>query len=229
MVLAGAVGTSDVTGAWGAEAIDEAGRVLADIQVVDAEPDTSFAVRVSTATPNSNGAPGPVPGTFAGFADGVGLDRTLTVDTSAPPGSFHVTVGMMFSYRELAEAGLDLPDAALHVLDERDGPTPGAWAPAGIDVGESLPTGQVGDSGFFVDADEVVTFWAVQDRKGIFAVGAFEGEVPAEVPDEEDVGPFPTPVPPMCGVGLLPLWPVGVASLLVTRARRSRRRSIGPA
>ncbi len=142
-----------------------------------------------------DGPPGPGTGTFAGFANGQAMARTLTVTTTSPQGSFNVTVELIFTQAELNTAGIVPEDVQIQVLDETA--TPPTWGPAGTnDVGEAMPTGVVGGFGFFRDNAARVVFWVVRDELSIFAVGAAE-PTPAQEPPAPQPQPEPAPEQPV--------------------------------
>ena len=151
----------------------------------------------------------------------------MTVETPAPPGKFSITVGMSFADDELADSNVAPEDVELHVLDTAQGSAPGVWVPAGENIGESLSTGVVGDSGFAVYSDKTIDFWAVRKAPGTFAVGAktteqdTDGE-PGDGDGDSGVTPTHAHVPRLCGLGMMQCALAGVAALIVTTTRRRR-------
>lgn len=181
-------GVVDADGTFTDTASDGLGQTLGTVELTGAEPGDTVTFDVT----DNDDAPGPNGGTFAGFADGVALGRTFTVETSAEQGTFIVTISVTFTLDELAAANVDATAVELHVLDTAQNPN--AWIPAGNNIGESVPTGMVGDSGYFSESSSV-TYWAVRDQLSTFAVGAAEGEPPPTDPD--DMPPTdPVPDPP---------------------------------
>ncbi|UCC32426.1 MAG: DUF3466 family protein, partial [Phycisphaerales bacterium] len=228
--LAGGSGLTDPNGDLNETGVGPGGELLAEITVSVADPAAYFGFRVTSPGPDSTGAPGHAPGTLAGFADGTALPRTVTVESAEATGSFKLTVSMSYDDDELADRGVAPEDVELHVLDTTQDPPPGVWVPAGTSIGESLPTGVVGDSGFVVPADGTIRFWAVRDAPGVFAVGARaapqDGDAEPEHPDD-DGGETPAgqSVPPICGLGTVQYALCCLVGLVVTRVRRGRLRA----
>jgi hypothetical protein len=183
-------GTTDADGDFDVTLEDADGNVLGAIVMTGAGPGQTVTYELIEGDPDT-GAPGEEGGTFAGFADGVALGRTLVVSSSATPGSYVVTLSLTFTAQELAAAGIEPADVEIHYLDPTQPPAPGQWVPAGgSDRGESAPTGIVGDSGYITDGDGSVTFWVIVDHLSVFAVGKPEKPVePADGPDEPDDEP----------------------------------------
>ena len=100
----------------------------------------------------------------------------------------------------------DIYELELHVLDETRNPQKGRWVPAGENLGESMPTGFVGDSGYVVYEDGTIDYWAVRDAAGVFAVGQTAQQI---------VGGGPR----LCGVGMIP-FVVFATFLFVLRLMR---------
>ncbi len=83
--------------------------------------------------------------------------------------------------------------------------------PAGKNIGESLPTGVFGQSGYAFNGDGTVDFWSVVDEGGTFAVGA-QSSLP------------PGMVPSVCGLGMLPaMMAICTGLLLMPRRVGSQR------
>jgi len=215
--------TTDSSGTLEILAIDDGGEPLAEILVNAANPGETFECEITVPAADAAGAPGPGRGTFAGFADGVALDHTLGVDTSATPGGFNLTVAMVSSVDELASLGLDPADVEIHVLDAGGDPPPGVWVAAGSNIGESASTRVVGNSGYFVKEDRTVSFWAVRDRAGVFAVGARSDEKAGEA---NPIVPPPrsSSASVLCGAGAAQVALLGWVTLL---GRCVFRRSYG--
>ncbi len=227
--LGGGSGVTDGNGEFEQIVVSSEGEQLAEIVLVANDAGVTVEFTITGPAPNSSGGPpGPIPGTWAGFDDGVALGRTLALETSAPPGGFQVTVSMTYTTDELAELGIDPQDVELHVLDPTQGSRPGVWIPAGTNVGETAPTGILDESGFVVYTDGTVDYWAIRDTQGIFAVGRAAGQRDSgpEPPDDDDSTPGDPPRPPgLCGIFMLqPLFVSGVI-LFVQRARRRRCRT----
>ncbi len=158
--------------------------VIATVEISGAEP--GVVLTITADLNGTNGAPGPGSGTFAGFGGGVALGRTLSAVLAADPGTFVAAISVTFTESELRAAGVAAEDVQLHELDEDA--VPPTWIPAGDnDIGESQPTGIVGDCGFFRTAERV-TFWCVRDHLSTFAVGAARAQI-AEIPVEPDETP----------------------------------------
>ena len=146
------------------------------------------------------------------------------METSAAEGNFIAIVSMTFFASELDDSAVDPEEVELHVLDTTLGPPPGVWIPAGVNIGESAPTGIVGDSGFEVHLDTTISFWTVRETVGIFAVGAsVEAHDDDTPPDDDDPGvaddPSPLIVPSVCGLGLVPFILPALAMLVASRRR----------
>lgn len=208
---------TDSLGAWDETAVSTEGETLARITVSDAEPGDSFEYLVAAPASDSDGAPGPSPGTVEGFEDGIALANTLIVETDAPAGSYIVTVSMMFTADEIFETGLRADELELYVLDESQDPPPGVWVPAGSNIGESEPTGIVGESGYSVGSDDGVEYWAVRAAPSVFAVGAMAAE--------DTVDPWPVPnFCGSCGAGMLQMLLPALAFLTMVKTMRRRFR-----
>ncbi len=220
ILLASSSGLTDSNGDFAETGVGSQGEPLAEIAVSDADPDKYFTFTVAGPGPDSTGAPGPAPGTTAGFAESMALPRTVVVESSEATGSFNLTVSMSYDDDELADWGIVPADVELHVLDTTQGPPPGVWVPAGTCLGESPPTGVIGDSGFVVHADGSVDFWAVRDAPGVFAVGAKARQNTAD-PMSED--PDATPPPRLCGAGIMQTGLIGLVVLMAMTQLWRRR------
>ncbi len=210
-------GFVDASGTFEAEITDDEGEPVAQILVVDANPGETFEFEVIEPARDSAVAPEPGTGMPTDPASGLASDRTLTVRALAPAGSFKLVVTMIFSAGEMAELGAVPKTLELHVLDSAPGSPPGVWVPAGTCVGESAPTGIVGDSGYFFNGDGGVEFWAVRDRAGTFAVGVGAGH--AEETGNQSI-PRPAFLPALCGAGAVQLALVGLVAMVGVRVRR---------
>jgi len=190
------VGRTDQNGTYNAVGTDVQGRKIGQVTFENAPPGESvtWAVTEDPVLDFPDDPPGPGAGTYAGFANGVGLGRTMSVRTSAPLGTFMVTVSITFSVGELEAVGVTPQDLQIHVLD--DGVNPPVWVPVGVNIGESRPTGIVGQSGYYFEQDGRVTFWTVRDELSEFAVGAPAEPVPAEEPQPGDEEPVPDDTEP---------------------------------
>ncbi len=149
---------------------DAGGRAFAMVSVTGAASGIVVIYRVS-GTPG--GDPGPGGGTVIGFGNGTGLGRWLTLTTPSVAGGFVAVVGITFSADELAAAGVETGDVMLHVLNTDA--IPPQWEPVGRNVGESAPTGELGDCGYEIGVDGRAAFWAIVDHFSSFAVGEREG------------------------------------------------------
>ncbi|MBI4719435.1 MAG: hypothetical protein HY763_16690 [Planctomycetes bacterium] len=216
--LASGSGMTDASGAFDGSAVDADGAELARIEVLEADPQVAIAYQVlgapaATAPVVDSGA-----ATAEGFVDGVAVPRTLKVETSAPPGGLALTVSLSVTPHELAMLGAAAPELELHVFAADADETGPAWVPAGRGVGESLPRGIVGESGYWVYGDGVVEYWAVRDGGGLFAVGKGVARV------EEDE---PRAARPQRLCGFAMIQPLVFCVVVLLFVRRSRRAS-GP-
>ena len=73
-----------------------------------------------------------------------------------------MTVTLVSSMEELADLNADPEEVELHVLDPTYDSPPGRWIPAGKNIGESVPTDTLGESGFVIYADETIDYWALR-------------------------------------------------------------------
>lgn len=220
ILLASGSGLTDYNGDFAETGVGSQGEPLAEIAVSDADPAKYFTFTVAGPGSDSTGAPGPAPGTTAGFAESMALPRTVTVESAEATGSFNLTISMSYDDDELADWGVVPEDVELHVLDTTQGPPPGVWVPAGTCLGESPPTGAIGDSGFVVHADGSVDFWAVREAPGVFAVGAKARQNTAD-PMSED--PDATPPPRLCGAGIMQTGLIGMVVLMAMTQLWRRR------
>jgi probable HAF family extracellular repeat protein len=169
-VLASGGGVTDEQGIFIGSAVDAEGVELARVEVLAADTGITLGYQVIEPVNTSDPMAEPDLGTRAGFVDGVALSRTLKVSTSAPLSEVALTVNMEFSLNEIADLGADPRDLELHVFETLPGGAAKAWVPAGKNVGDSLPTSVLGESGFTAYND-TVEYWAVRDGDGVFAVG----------------------------------------------------------
>ncbi len=125
---------------------------------------------------------------------------------------------MVVTYDALDALSVWPEDLELHVFDQARS----RWVPAGVNIGESAPTGIVGESGFIPNLDDTVTYWAVRDALSLFAVGAAAEALDEEPsPDQPDI-----PMPSMCGIGIIQAGLFSLAGLMLTSVcRRTNRRS----
>ncbi len=172
-------GTVGDDGMFEGSILDDDDNVIGQIIVAGAEPGSSFEFDMT-----DNTTPGPGSGTFQGFVGGVGLGRTLNVTTDAPDG-YTITLSIVFTLEELEAVNVDPEVLEMHVLNEEA--TPATWIPAGANIGESEPTGVVGESGYFFDTgDDTITYWVERDRLSAFAVG-WAGKVISPTDDDPTV------------------------------------------
>ncbi|MCH9002292.1 MAG: hypothetical protein IIC02_06935 [Planctomycetes bacterium] len=224
-VMASGSGTTDGAGVFEGVVLDADGESLGEITILEADPDVTVEFEVVQPDDSAGAGLGPAPGTLEGFADGIAIRRTLMVETSAAEGNFIAIVSMTFFASELDDSAVDPEEVELHVLDTTLGPPPGVWVPAGFNIGESVPTGIVGDSGFEVYSDTTISFWAVRETVGIFAVGAAVVAQGDEMPPHDDDPGIaddagPRVVPPVCGLGLVPFSLVALTMLIAIRRRQ---------
>ncbi len=85
--------------------------------------------------------------------------------------------------------------------------------PGGQEHRRAAPTGVVGESGFVVDADETVDYWAVREEVGIFAVGKLERDTRQSIRSGRPTG--------LCGIGLVE--PILLATFAFFIRRTARR------
>ena len=230
--LARASGVTNSNGDFAASALGAQGELLAEIAVTNAPPGEAFTLTVNTRVPGLAIAPRPGAGPLIGSAGGVPRERTMTVESSAPPGSFKLGATLCYSEGDLSSWRVGPEDLELYVLYVPRGTPPGTWVPAGNNIGESETTGVVGDSGFTRDLDGIVRFWAVRDASGVFAVGARAAEQAEETdPGDDDEAnvdpgsnedPAPRRTAGLCGLGMIPGVFVSLAGLTAARSRRRR-------
>ena len=107
---------------------------------------------------------------MAGGTDGTGnaIPRTLTIESSAAEGTFAATVELALTDSDLATADVTDEQIGMYTYDtELD-----EWVLAGMyNVGEHEPTGDVGDFGFYTDADGNTVCWVIVNHFSQFAAG----------------------------------------------------------
>lgn len=171
------IGQTNEGGTYAGDARDESDRILAGIRVLQAPPRKQVSWRV-TRVEGTLGSPGPGAGTSAGFADGVGYQRTFDTKITNPAQTYVASVFINLNTAELTGGGLQPEDVRLHVLNANQ------WEVAGTnDVGNAPATANVGDYGFNFSNGEW-SYWAVRDDVSVFAVGAPAAQVQPE-PDPE--------------------------------------------
>jgi hypothetical protein len=122
---------------------------------------------------------------FAGIGTGDGagaMPEIVDVQTSLQPGTFKATIQICYAPADLAAAGLAASDLVMHVWDE----TTQTWVLAGTNnVGQSAPTGTVGDDGWTGNC-----IWVVVDHFSEYLGGD-------ECPNDPNKS-----VPGVCGCGV---------------------------
>jgi len=215
-VLAGGSGVTDATGGLEELVVDREGALLASIDLVAAEPGSVVNYQVSELKTASAGGSGDSVGTLPGFQDSIALPRTLEVTTSALNQGSSAAVSLTFTRDEIGARVADPAELELHVLDSASGVGGRAWIPAGKSIGESSPTGIVGQSGFKMNADGSVDYWAVRRDGGTFAVGKPTRNAVESTSE--------TNAPRSCGIGMIsPLLACAVVTLLHRRSWRGSR------
>jgi len=116
-------------------------------------------------------APGPDPGIFAGLQDQNGYGRTFAITANPDTTGYKALVSIRLTTAELAVHNVSADLLVLCRLDTTQTPAPGKWVVAGTNLGARIPTDSVGDAGRVLADDGSLTFWAVVDRVGTFAVG----------------------------------------------------------
>jgi len=212
-------GLTDQEGLFEAVVVSPDDESLAEIVIEAAPAGEIVEYEVGEPGDGSAGRPGPGAGTLAGFADGVGLSRSLLVTSSASAGTFKATISLVARLDDIGEVGPTPDDLELHVLDPTQGPPPGTWITAGTNLGESGPGGVLGESGFVVYPDGSVHYWVVRDELGTFAVGRGVASN-----DDEPLPNRPLRRSTVCGLGLLgPLMIFSMMFLVRWSRRRFRR------
>ncbi len=212
--LASGGGITDGAGTFSGSAIDFEGVELARIEILGAEPGRSLEYQVIEPTHAVEPMPESDVATSEGFADGVSLSRTLTVGSSVESGQAAIVVSMNSSLEEIADLGVAADELQLYVYESPSDANPGAWVPAGTNIGKVLPTGVVGDSGYTILSDGTVEYWTVRDHGGVFAVGKSSPSAQEPPPSESP------PTPRMCGVAMI--QPLLVCSIVLGWHRRRR-------
>jgi len=192
-VIASGSGQSDESGEFEGMVADANGEPLAEITLARSEPGTSIEYQVSRIDPNVADDLGLGEGTIAGFEDAIAVHQTLSVKTSAESSPFQLALQMDVAKHMIEELGVEPGDLEVHVLDRK--PSAEAWVPAGANRGASMPSGVVGESGYFTRDDGNLAYWAEVDSDGIFAVGR---------PVESTDTPADRPLSGMCGIGMVP-------------------------
>jgi hypothetical protein len=195
---------------------DDAHQVLAELLVTDAEPDETFELTVIESGPG-----GPGLGTAGGFAEGVAVARTVSVSTTALPGSYRATLRMALTAQELIDLGVTAKDLELHALDSSQG----TWYAAGHNLGQMEPDGTVGQSGFTLYDDGSVDYWATLDEMGEYTVG----QAPGEPEPQQDAIPKSggsRPTGGLCGVAAIYWLTVACLGLFMGRACRQAKRLV---
>ena len=208
-VLAAGSGTTGVGGTFQGILADADGAPMATVELATTEIGirVEYELRVlSTDSHVQSDASGQ-----RGLAEVPVVPRTFHVEAGDLPVHASVTVSMRFAVEEILEREVDPADLMLHVLTPSgNGRT--VWLPAGKAIGESPPTGVVGEAGYVLDTDDSVVYWAVRNSGGTFAVSK---------PLAVDVASPATQAPRLCGIGAIPplLLNMTVFALLRTRRR----------
>ncbi len=195
-IVASGTGTTDESGVFDQVVTDSQGAPLAVIELVTPEEGAQVHYEISEPVFESENPSTPGATTLVGFADGKALARRLKVVTSssAADGSI-LTVSLRFTQEEIEALDAASSELEIHILDPQVGGGSGTWVPAGRDIGESLPTNNVGESGRTTKNDGSVEYWCVRDSGGEFAVG------------KASVDGQPTrPTPRGCGSGMIPVF-----------------------
>jgi probable HAF family extracellular repeat protein len=213
--LASGGGVTDDLGTFDGSAVDAQGVELAHVEVLGGNPGVALEYQVTEPLNSLDPMPEPDVGTRNGFVGGVGLLRTLKVESTSPIAGLSMTVSMNVTVDEIADVGSAPKELELYVFEKLADEAEKVWVPAGTNIGESPPTNTVGQSGFAVGGGGLVKYWAVRRGGGVFAVG--KGP-PADQPATQ---PEPTPAPRMCGAAMI--GPLLLCSVVLLAARRSRR------
>lgn len=203
-------GTTDGDGVFSADLFDDGGEALGRVEVHALEP--GIKVDYELIDSGTEAAPGQSAGMNLrdGFVNGVAVERTLRVATTALQPGDYVRVSMMVSDTELQALGVVPQEMGLHVL-AADAPSGVAqWALAGTPLDAAEPTSRPGDSGYVDPGNGTIEYWAVRHAGGTFAVGR------AELVDT----PAPMNAPHFCGMGAL--FAVVMVSLCLTMFRFMR-------
>ncbi len=214
-ILANGTGTTDITGVFDQVVTDTEGAPLAVIELVTPAEGAEIHFEVSEPVIESDNPATPGATTLDGFGDEKALGRRLRVITAAETEGSRLTVSLPFTPADIAKLDATPSELQIHMLDPRGGGG-GTWVPAGLNIGESLPTNNVGESGRTTKSDGSVEYWCVRDSGGEFAVG------------RASVDGQPTrPTPRGCGTGMIPafLFCAIVASLFRMHDPNDTRRS----
>jgi len=210
-LLAFGEGLTDDSGVFDGVAVDVTGIPLATVELIAEEAGVIVEFEVL-----ESGEVAPAPVILPNESgletiEGISLKRTLKVNATESAGDLAVTVSMSFSLDEIAFVDADPAELQLLVLDRTSGEPPGIWIPAGKNIGESAPTGIVGEAGYNFTAEGSVDYWAVRDVGGTFAVARAEAD---------GNGPGSTPGgPSVCGAAMIGPLLLGFLVLLVMRLR----------
>ncbi len=150
-----------------ASATDSTGQVVAAIEVTDAYPDEFFNITLPEPDPDE------------------AFFRVAQVTTSAEPGTYMMTIRFTITPADLeAQRGTPADVEMLHFDEDAQ-----LWVALENNVGDAPPTGVLNECGYYLDANEEVTVWAVVDHSGTFAVAmlAFPPPVPDEDADQDGV------------------------------------------
>jgi probable HAF family extracellular repeat protein len=211
--LASGGGVTDDLGTFDGSAVDSEGVELAHVEVLGGNPGVALEYQVTEPLNSLDPMPESDLATRDGFVGGVGLPRTLKVESTSPIAGLSMAVSMNYTIDEIADLGSAPKELELYVFEKLAGEAEKVWVPAGTNIGESPPTNTVGQSGFAVGDGGLVKYWAVRRGGGVFAVG--KGP-PADQPATQAE---PTPAPRMCGVAMLHPALFGFVILLVCRSR----------
>jgi probable HAF family extracellular repeat protein len=170
---------------------------------------------------------GPGGRTALGFENGMWLEVMLTVEAEAI-GQAAYGVSIMAALVEIEDLGAGVADFEIHLLDLSDARRGGTWLPAGRNLGAFEPTAVVGDSGYVVNTDGTVSFWAVVSAPGLFAVGqtAHKTVDPPPAPDGATGEPgaeAPVRSSGLCGSGVVESSTLMFVGLSIIRRRKNRR------
>ncbi len=211
--LASGGGVTDDLGTFDGSAVDTQGVELAHVEVLGGHPGVALEYQVIEPLNSLDPMPEPDLATRDGFVGGVGLLRTLKVESTSPIAGLSMTVNMNFTMDEIADLGSAPKELELYVFEKPAGEAEKVWVPAGKNIGESLPTKTVGQSGFALGDGGLVKYWAVRRGGGVFAVG--KGR-PVDQPATQ-----PAPAPRPCGMAMI--QPMLLCCIVLCAARRSRR------
>jgi len=216
-LIVGGGGQVGPDGTFDETAVDDEGMQLAGIEVLTADVGTQISYQLLDPTATS-GSGGPMdPAGRPGFADGVSLPRTFTVESLSPPQRTVMVISMSFTMAEVRNLDLESGDLELHVLNSAGDDATAKWVPAGANVGESAPTDVVGESGFVELDDGLVDYWAVRNGGGTFAVGPRDIENDPSPPPPGDVS-----MPRTCGIAAVQPLLLCCGVLLLARGRQRR-------